>query len=155
MEQNQNASSNPNTSLFQLNLDAQNSYTLRSAASWAKVLGIVGMIIGILFFVVAIIVQQTLSRYDGYGGNRYRSSGFSASAIGNAGMAVYIILGLIMIISSIFALNAGNKITLGLKTNDQMALNSGFAGARNYFAIWAVILIICLLFLFIGLLGNL
>ena len=43
MEQNQN------TSLFQLNLDAQNSYTLRSAASWAKVLGIVGLIMGILF----------------------------------------------------------------------------------------------------------
>lgn len=34
MEQNQNSS------LFSLNLDAQNSYTLRNMASWTKVLGI-------------------------------------------------------------------------------------------------------------------
>lgn len=155
MEQNQNPNANPSTSLFQLNLDAQNSYTLRSAASWAKVLGVVGMILGILFIILGIMVQQALSRYNGLSSYRYRSSGFSASTLGNAGMAVYLVLGLIMIVSSIFALNAGNKITLALKTNDQMALNAGFAGARNYFAIWAIIIIIMLLFLLLGVLGNL
>jgi hypothetical protein len=151
MEQNQNA--NPATSLFQLNLDAQNSYTLRSAASWAKVLGIVGLIIGILFFIVGIMVQQTLSRYGGY--SSYRSSGFSAASLGNAGMAVYLILGAIMVVTSIFALNAGNKISQGLKTTDQAALNSGFAGVRNYFAFWSVLMIIFLLLMFIGIMGNL
>lgn len=152
MEQNQNA--DPTTSLFQLNLDAQNSYTLRSAASWAKVLGIVGVIIGILFFISGIMVQQAMSRYGGYSSYRYRSSGFSATSLGNAGMAVYIILGAIMVITSIFALNAGNKINQGLKTTDQAALNSGFAGVRNYFAFWSVLLIIFLLLMFIGLMGS-
>jgi hypothetical protein len=140
---------NPNTSLFSLNLDAQNSYTLRSAASWSKVLGVVGMILGILFVIMGILVQQAVSRYDGYS---YRRSGFSSSAIGNAGMAVYMVLGLIMIITSVFALNAGNKINQALKTNDQMALNSGFAGVRNYFAFWAVIIILILLLVLISLL---
>jgi hypothetical protein len=155
MEENQNTTANPGTSLFQLNLDAQNSYTLRSAASWAKVLGVVGLIVGILFMILGIMVQQAVSRYNGLGGYRYRSSGFSASTLGNLGMAVYLIMGLIMVISSIFALNAGNKITLALKTNDQMALNAGFAGARNYFAIWAIIIIIILLFLLLSVLGSL
>ncbi len=144
MEQDQN------TSLFSLNLDAQNSYTLRSAASWAKVLGVAGMILGILFVLLGILVQQTVSRYGSY-----RTSGISTNTLGNMGMAVYVIMGLVMIISSIFAMNAGNKINAALKTNDQGALSAGFAGARNYFAIWAIIIIILLLFCLIGVLGAL
>lgn len=145
MEQNQTSS------LFQLNLDAQNSYTLRSAASWAKVLGIVGLILGVLFIIVGVAVQQLISS-SGYSD---RSSGFSASAMGTAGLAGYVILGLIMIVSSIFALNAGNKISNGLKANDQGTLNAGFAGARNYFAFWAIMIILILLLVLIGLLGSL
>ena len=147
MEQNQN------TSLFQLNLDAQNSYTLRSAASWAKVLGVVGMIMGILCIILGIIVQQAVSRSGSF--DTYRGSGLSASSVGNLGLAVYVVMGLVFVISSMFALNAGNKISRGLKTNDQDTLNSGFAGARNYFAFWAVILIIMLLLMLISVLGSL
>ncbi len=149
MEQNQN------TSLFQLNLDAQNSYTLRSAASWARILGIVGMILGGLFIVMGIIVQQAVSRYGGAEIDTYRGSGLSASSIGNLGLAVYMIMGLICVISSIFALNAGNKISRGLKANDQATLNAGFAGARNYFAFWAIMIILMLLLVLISLLGSL
>lgn len=134
---------NPNTSLFSLSLDAQNSYTLRSAASWSKVLGIVGIILGLFFVGLGIMVQQAVTRYDGY--SSYRSGGFSASAMGNAGLAVYVLLGLIMVVTSMFALNAGNKITRALGANDQQALSSGFANMRNYFAFWAVIIIIMLL----------
>ncbi len=142
MEQNQN------TSLFSLNLDAQNSYTLRSAASWSKVLGVVGMILGLLFIVLGIMVQQAVSRYG-----EYRSTGLSASTIGNMGMAVYLVVGLIMIVSSIFALSAGNKLSQALRANDQASLNAGFAGIRNYFAIWAIVIIITLLLVLISLLS--
>ncbi len=147
MEQNQN------TSLFQLNLDAQNSYTLRSAASWAKVLGIVGLIIGGLCIVFGIIAQQVLSQ----GSSKYYSggSGLSTRSLGNAGLVVYVLMGLIFIVSSFFALNAGNKINQGLKANDQATLNAGFAGARNYFAFWAIMMIIMLLFMLIGIMGSL
>ena len=147
MEQNQT------TSLFQLSLDAQNSYTLRSAASWAKVLGVVGMIMGVLFVILGILVQQTISRSYGQLDN-YRSSGFSANSLGNMGMAVYLIMGLIYIVSSLFALNAGNKINRGLKTNDQATLNAGFAGARNYFAFWAIMMILMLLLVLISIMST-
>jgi hypothetical protein len=147
MEQNQN------TSLFQLTLDAQNSYTLRSAASWAKVLGVVGMILGILFVILGIIVQQAVSKYGEF--DSVRGSGLSASTVGNMGLVVYLIMGLVFVISSMFALNAGNKISRGLKTNDQASLNSGFAGARNYFAFWAIMIILMLVLVLISLLGSL
>ncbi|HPG11720.1 MAG TPA: hypothetical protein PLU37_09335 [Chitinophagaceae bacterium] len=151
MEENQNQSS----SLFQLNLDPQNSYALRSAASWAKVLGILGLILGGLFVLLGILVQQVISNSSGYNSYRYRSSGFSAESLGNIGMAFYILVGLMFIISSIFALNAGNKITGGLKGNDQAMLNAGFAGARNYFAFWAIIMILTLLLMLLGIMGSL
>lgn len=145
MEQNQN------TSLFQLNLDAQNSYTLRSAASWAKVLGVVGLIIGILCIIGGILLQQAVARS---GGSFRNETGFSARTMGNAGLIGYVIMGLIYIVSSMFALNGGNKINQGLKANDQAALNAGFAGVRNYFAFWTILLIIFLLLLLVTFLGS-
>lgn len=149
MEQNQN------TSLFQLNLDAQNSYTLRSAASWAKVLGIVSLIMGILFVIFGIIAQQAISKYSDFDSYRYKSSGFSANSLATMGLAIYVVFGLVYIISSIFALNAGNKISGGLRNNDQGMLNAGFAGARNFFAFWSILIIIGLLLVLVSLLGAL
>ena len=141
-----------NTSLFQLNLDATNSYTLKSAASWAKVLAVVGLICGILFFIFGLLVQATVRNY---GGGRYYNDNYNTSTIANLGMAVYIVLGLIFIISSIFALNFANKITRALRANDQYSLSSGFAGARNYFAFWAILMILFLLLMLIGVVGSL
>jgi hypothetical protein len=54
-----------------------------------------------------------------------------------------------------FALNAGNKINSGLKTNNMEMLNAGFAGARNFFALWAILMILFLLLILIGLMGSL
>jgi hypothetical protein len=142
---------NPNTSLFSMNLDAQNSYTLRSTASWAKVLGVVSIIVAVLFIILGIMAQQSASReYSSY---RYRSSGFGDS-LGNMGLAVMVITALIYGLSGMFALNAGNKITNGLKSNNMEMLNSGFAGARNFFALWAILMIIFSLLMVLGLLGN-
>lgn len=137
-----------NTSLFQLNLDAQNSYTLRSASSWARVLGIVSMIMGILFIILGILVQQTVNSVG------YTEGGMSSSTLANAGLVAYVLIGLMMIISSIFSLNAGNKIGQALKTNDQAALNAGFAGIRNYFAFWAILTILGLVMVLITILGS-
>jgi hypothetical protein len=64
-------------------------------------------------------------------------------------------MGLIYGISGIFALNAGNKINAGLKTNNMEILNAGFAAARNFFALWAILMIIMLLLVFISLVGTL
>lgn len=147
MEQNQGSS------LFTLNLDAQNSYMLRSAASWARVLGVASLIMGICFVILGVIVQQAVTSSGGY--STYETGGFSASTIGNMGLVVYVLMGLVFIISAIFAMNAGNKIISGLKNNDQRTLNAGFAGARNFFALWAILTILSLVLILISVLGAL
>lgn len=127
----------PSGTLFQLNIDGHAHQTLRSAASWSKVLGIVGLILGVLFIFLGILVQSAIRRNGVYGEN--------ATLLGNVGMAVYIVFGLVMVISSIFSLNFSSKIKNALHTNDQYSLNSGFAAVRNYFAFWSILCIIFLL----------
>ncbi|HVT86363.1 MAG TPA: hypothetical protein VHD35_14260 [Chitinophagaceae bacterium] len=127
----------PPGSLFQLNIDTNAYQTLRSAASWSKVLGIVGVILGILFFILGILMQSAIKGNQEFGEN--------AALMGNAGMVVYIVFGLVMVISSIFTLNFSNKISTALRSNDQYSLTAGFAAARNYFAFWTILCIIFLL----------
>lgn len=147
MEQNQNSS------LFSLSLDAQNSYTLRSVASWAKVLGVVSIIIAILCVIGGIIFQQNAGKLSEFSSYRSRNSGMGSASLANMGMAVYIIMGLLYGVSGMFALNAGNKINAGLKTNSMEMLNAGFAGARNFFAFWAILMILFLLLMLVGIMG--
>jgi ABC-type Na+ efflux pump permease subunit len=139
METDQHQSS----SLFSLNLDAQNSYTLRSVASWAKVLGVVGIILGVVFVLMGIMIQDQTSTY------RYRTENSEAY-----GMVGYVIMAIIQITSSIFALNGGNKLSVALRANDQASLNSGFAMVRNFFAIWAILLILSVLVMIIALMAR-
>ena len=145
MEQNQN------TSLFQLNIDANNAYALKSAASWGKLVGIVSIIIGILLVLLGILIQSTVSRaispFSDYGG------GPSMGVLGRAGLIMYGLMGLIMLLTGIFAFNFGGRASKALKTNDTNMLASGFSAVRNYFAVWGIIMIIVLLFVVIGLVG--
>jgi magnesium-transporting ATPase (P-type) len=144
---------NPGTSLFQLNIDANTSYSLKSAASWAKVLAVCGLIIGILFIVAGLFVQNFMSGYSF--NNRYDDElgGTSMQTATTIGMVMYIVIGLIFVISSIFALNFGNRISRALRANDQYTLSSGFSAVRNYFAFWAILMIILILLMLIGVAG--
>lgn len=151
MDQHQNPGTGSN--LFQLNLDGQNSYTLRSVASWAKVLGIVSIICAILFIAGGILFQQNASKL--VVDSDYRRSGLTASSLGNMGLIMYVIMGAIFGLSGMFAVNAGSKIRVGLNTNNMEALNSGFAGARNFFALWAILVILMLLLFLITILAAL
>jgi hypothetical protein len=139
----------PDSSLFSLNLDPATSSSLRSAASWAKVMAIVGFIFGVLFIVMGFLVQNALdTRYN----NDYEALGSrnTPNVAGSIGLIAYLIMGLVCIFSSIFAINFGNKIARALNGNDQNSLNAGFASVRNYFAFWAVLMILGLLLMLIG-----
>lgn len=135
----------PQSSLFQLSIDTNANQTLRSAASWGRVLGIVGTILGALLIILGVMIQSTFKRNPEFGEN--------ASLMGNLGMAVYIIFGLVLIISSIFSLNFSSKISAALRSNDQYSLTAGFGAARNYFAFWSILCIIFLLLILLAFLG--
>lgn len=146
---------NPSNSLFSLNLDAQNSYTLRSAASWAKVLGVVSIIIAILCIIGGVVFQQKAASIGAFDGYNSRETGLSSGSLASLGLVMYVLIGLLYGLSGLFALNAGNKIGGGLKTNNMELLNAGFAGARNFFAFWAILMILSLLLMLIGVMGSL
>ncbi len=148
MEQDQNAS------LFQLNLDAQSSYTLKNAASWAKMLAIAGLIMAVLFVIFGVLMQTMMGKLSS--GSRYYGEDIGTGGMqmaGTMGLIIYVICGLLYAISSLFALNFANKINAALRTNDQALLNAGFTGVRNFFAFWAIMMIIFLLFMLIGIAG--
>jgi hypothetical protein len=160
MEQNQNYTPNPTTSLFQMNLDVQNSYNLRSAASWGKVLGVIGIILGLVFCILCAIA---LSKLDSYSGSsyRYRRSGLdeifggSSSSETKMGLWIFMITGIIFILGGVFSFNFGNKVNAALKSNDQHGLNQGFAALRNYLAVRSITLILVLLLFLITIAGSL
>lgn len=145
---------NQTTSLFQLNLDANSSYSLRGAAVWAKVMAVIGLIFGLLFVALAFLITSNKSEFASgmYEGNE-RLRGYGQNTAADLGMAVYIVMGLIFIISSVFALAFANKIGRALRSNDQQALGSAFGSVRNYFAFWAIVMILLLLLTIIGIAG--
>ena len=156
MEQNQTPDPHPTTSLFQMNLDAQNSYNLRSAASWAKVLGVVGIITGAIIIILMLISMNKLQGYSGYGYRRGGLGGMLGSSMGatKTGLWIMIVSGIIFIIGGVFSFGFGNKMNTALKSNDQIGLNSGFAALRNYFALRSITVMIVLLFLFLALTNS-
>ena len=142
-----------NTSLFQLNIDANVGMALRSAASWGRVIGILGIIFGVLLISAGIMVQAYMSssRYGGFDDYGYPGTRSTAA---NMGMFFYLISGILTIIGSIFPLTFGGKASTALRSNDPEKLRSSFSSLRNYFAFWAILMILGLLLTIIGIAGG-
>ncbi len=138
------------SSLFNMNLDPQNSYVLRNTASWAKILGVVSIILGAMFMVIGFVAQSASQQ-----GYRYRRSSSFGADFSSADLVGLVVVALVYAASGFFALTAGNKISTGLKTNNMETLNTGFAHVRNFFALWAILVILTVTLLGIGFLGNL
>lgn len=142
------------SSLFQVGMDESSKVVLKSAATWGKVLGVAGIIYGGFFILIAFMAENILKNYGQYGyGNSYNENELRQGA--GIARVMYIIIGAVIIIGSVFAFNFGNKISRALQTNDQLALRSGFAGVRNYFAFWSVLMLIGLLIFVLTLLAAL
>ena len=76
--------------LFQLNLDAQNSYYLRSSASWARILGVCGMIFAFLIAAYSVFILVALNNYE-YGNNRLMDR-LSSDKVGSVGNCIPVFL---------------------------------------------------------------
>ena len=144
---------NQGSSLFGLNLDAQNSYNLRAAASWARVLGVCGFLIGIIIIIYSIYALSTLSSYE-YSGSRSDSIFGNPMAATKGGLYFFVLVGLIFLLGGGFSFTFGKKIMAALRSNDQTTMNQGFASLRNYFATRGITLIILLLLLLLSILGS-
>lgn len=146
MEQNQN------TSLFSLSIDQSTSSVLKSASQWGKIFAVCGFIVGILCVILGVIMQNTMNAAtSGFDNSEFRAG---AGIAGTTALVMYILIGLIYFLSSVFVLNFANKTSRALKTNDQNSLVAGIAGLRNFLALWAILLIIALLLILFGILTT-
>jgi hypothetical protein len=148
---------NNNSSLFQLNLDASNNYNLQSAALWAKVTGVVGIIIGLITAIVFIAAFIQASNQTPYNYNEGGADPVFGGLDKGRGIAIWsmVIMGIIFIVGGIFSFSFGNKIGTALKSNSQEMLNNGFTALRNYYALRGITLIVVLLLLLLTLVSIL
>lgn len=143
--------------LFQLNLDAQNSYYLRSSASWARILGVCGMLFAFIIGAYSIYILIALGNTYEYGNNRLMDRFASTNDPDSlkSGAIFLLIIGLIFFFGGFFAFLFGKRISTALRANTQEGINAAFLQLRNYFALRSITMIIVLLFVVIGVLGNL
>jgi hypothetical protein len=148
-----NSYQDPNQPLFQLNLDAENSYMLRSAASWARILGVTGIICGLIMagFAVYMLIVFGDPNYE-YGNNKlvdeFNTNDGKASAI------FILIVGLVFFLGGFFSFLFGKRIVASLRLNNQEGVNNAFLQLRNYFATRGITMILLLLLLVLGILGS-
>jgi hypothetical protein len=144
-----------NSSLFELNLDGQNSFTLRTAAGWAKVLGVCGILIGLFLSIVCLAALGNVGKSD-YSYRRGAFQGlFGYDTAQRVGLWIFIITGIIFILGGVFSFSFGNRINSSLKSNNQQGLSAAFAALRNYFAVRSITLIVCALFILLALIQSL
>jgi hypothetical protein len=140
------------TSLFQMNISIQNNMNLRSAASWARVLGVCGMVVGSVISLMSIYffirISSLESSYSGSEGILSNLVGVTRGAI-----AFYVIIGGIFIVGGVFALSFGNRVLAALQANDEAGLDSGFGSLRNYFATRGIVMIVLVVLIILAFLG--
>src|SRR5438034_6091756 len=118
------------TSLYQLTIDSENSPTLRTAATWAKVLAVMGFIFGALFIAGGIYYYNKLMSVSdfplGPGYEEYRLRRENAmSTTATWGLVIFLIMGTLTIIGSVFAFIFGNKTIGAIDSTDSSQLSNG------------------------------
>jgi hypothetical protein len=138
----------PSTGLFELSIDTTAHSYLKDAARWAKFLAIVGFIFCIFFLLFALLAGSLLS--DMF--NVMASQSFN----GAASIAITIIyagLALLNFFPCLYLFNFAAKMQVALRDNDQEQLNKSFKNMRSFYRFVGVLMIICLCFWALALLG--
>jgi hypothetical protein len=123
-----------NSSLFSLSLDTHTKTQLKSAALWARVFAITGLILLAIAFARTIYSFYRISHYDISG------SYLTAERIGS--IAGYLLVYIIPMFALVFVLRFANKLKIALKTEDQRSLNFSFQNLKIYFRYMAILSII-------------
>lgn len=138
----------PSTGLFELSVDTTAHVYLKDAARWARFLAIVGFIFCIFLLLFALLSASLLS--DMF--NVMASQSFN----GAASIAITIIyagFALLNFFPCLYLFNFATKMQVALRDNDQEQLNKSFKNMRSFYRFVGVLMIICVCFCALGLLG--
>lgn len=139
----------PSTGLFELSIDAAAYDHLKEAARWAKFLAIVGFIFCAFFLLFAILAGSLLPDLF----NTMGTDGLSGSAVRLMIIIIYSGLALLNFFPCLYLFKFASKMQIALRDNDQEQLDRSFRNMRAFFRFVGVLMIICLCFWALGLLG--
>ncbi|MET0392502.1 MAG: hypothetical protein ABW019_05145 [Chitinophagaceae bacterium] len=136
-----------NTSVQELRVDAEAAAGLTGIARWGKFFGVLVLAgTGLFFLLLVVLWDQLVGALP-----ELDTADRETAEIVKVGMIIVcLILAVIIGVLMSFLLKSASRIRNGLRYNDSLLLNSGLASLRNYFAMYAVLSIIQLLFSLIG-----
>ncbi|RYF88947.1 MAG: hypothetical protein EOO03_07170 [Chitinophagaceae bacterium] len=133
----------PNLLNEDLQVDSIAHAHLKETAMWAKMLGIVGIIISVIFAVLALFAGTFLENMSG-------GIGYTAG-MGVMISIIYLIIAGINFAISLFIFRFATKMKLALQTVDQENFNSSLYNLKLVYRIAGIIVIIYLAFVILAL----
>ena len=142
------------SSIFGLTLNEESAMIIKTSASWARILSVSGFILSGIMMMLGIVTKVVFSSFEkhDYSYND-RSVQDTLSMGGSFAMAIYIIIAVILLISSVFLYRFAKRVSTALRTNNIVTLNAAFSNMRAHLSIWAVVMIMVLLFIVLGILS--
>jgi magnesium-transporting ATPase (P-type) len=128
-----------NKPLFGLEVDSSATNSLKEAARWSRIIGIIllsSIALFILFFIAyGAKLNETMDELTGE----------DATQMITILVLVFVLCGGVIGTLAWFLINGANKIKKGLYLNDQSIFNAGLANIRNYFIMYGILAILSLM----------
>ncbi|MGL4632387.1 MAG: DUF5362 family protein [Leadbetterella sp.] len=135
-------------------LNSESLNQLRQTAKWAKIVAIFQIVMAALIILLSFFIGTIF-------GTLTALSGQPNPFIGGMGIFIgifYALLGVILMIPSVFQLNFANKIKNGLNSEDPELMQVGFHNLKRYYKFMGILVIISAVFygllIVIGLIGG-
>jgi hypothetical protein len=131
-------------------IDSVSFNHLKETAMWAKIMAVIGLILGVVIIIAAILAGAYLGQVN----NRY-NGGVAVPGLGGMVGVVYGLIGVVYFFCSLFHLRFAVKMKEALLNNDQHTLNLSFQNLKVYYRITGILTIIGAAFFALGILGLL
>lgn len=138
----------PNLLNEDLQVDSISHSHLKETAMWAKLLGIVGLVISVILAIAALFAGSFLETMSGGAG------GFG-SGMGVMLSVIYLIVAGIYFAVSLFMFRFATKMKLALQTVDQENFNTALYNLKLVYRITGIIIIIYLALIVLALVVSL
>ena len=134
------------SSLFDLMIDHDGQNQLTEMAKWAKLIGIMGLIMGLVIAfagMLSAILGPGSGVYDGLRG------------LGPILSTISVVVGLVYLYPSWLLLKYATQMPVAVKKNDQLLVNEAFKNLKSCFRFWAILALIVLGFYAIAIIAQL
>ncbi len=133
---------NQNLLTPELNVDYLAVTHLKETARWAKFLAIVGFVFCLIIVIVAIFSGSFLSNMSGGLGSTGPQSLMGAGVMA----AIYIVVGVIYFVLSLFLYRFAGKMQVALQATDQDSFNAALYNLKLVYRISGIIVLVYLAF---------